>query len=68
MIPPLRVYALVEQETAAVIVLRRTETGFGREVFEGMNAVLPLSEIETELPLAEIDDGVEFTPERGEEE
>jgi Uma2 family endonuclease len=62
-IPSLCVYALVEQETAAVVVFRRTETGFVREVVEGMNAVLPLGEIETELPLSEIYDGVEFTPE-----
>jgi Uma2 family endonuclease len=67
-IPSLRVYALVEQETAVVVVFRRTETGFVREVHEGMNAVLPLSEIETELPLAEVYDGVEFTPEPSEEE
>ncbi len=67
-IPSLRVYALVEQESAVVVVFRRTETGFVREVHEGMNAVLPLSEIETELPLAEVYDGVEFTPEPSEPE
>jgi Uma2 family endonuclease len=67
-IPSLRVYALVEQEAAVVVVFRRTETGFVREVHEGMNAVLPLSEIETELPLAEVYDGVEFTSEPSEEE
>jgi Uma2 family endonuclease len=67
-IPSLRVYALVEQETAAVIVFRRTESGFAREVYEGMDVVLPLPEVETELPLAEIYDGVEFTPEPSDEE
>lgn len=63
-IPSLAVYALVEQETAAVVLFRRTEHGFVREVYEGLTAVLPLGEIETELPLAEIYDGVEFSPER----
>ena len=33
------------------------------EVYEGLDAVLPLGEIETELPLAEIYDGVQFIPE-----
>ena len=36
-------------------------------MYEGLDAVIPLSEIETELPLAEIYDGVEFTPEADEE-
>lgn len=62
-IPSLNVYVLVEQETPAVVVFRRTEQGFVREVYEGLDAVLPLSEIEIELPLAEIYETVEFTPE-----
>ncbi len=62
-IPALMVYALIEQETAAVVLHRRTEQGFVREVYVGLDAVLPLPEIETELPLAEIYDGVVFSPE-----
>jgi Uma2 family endonuclease len=62
-IPTLAVYALVEQESAAVVVFRRTEQGFVREVYEGTSAVIPLAEIEAELPLGEIYDGVEFAPE-----
>ena len=54
-----------EQEMPALVVSRRTEQGFVREVYEGTDAVLPLPEIETELPLAEIYEGVEFTPEEG---
>jgi Uma2 family endonuclease len=61
--PSLFVYALVEQETAAVVVYRRTDEGFVREVHQGLDAVIPLSEIETELPLAEVYDSVEFVPE-----
>src|SRR5260370_19282431 len=42
--------------------------GFVREVYEGLDAVVPLSEIETDLPLAEIYDGMEFAPEPEEEQ
>lgn len=62
-IPSLQVYALVEQKTAAVVVFRRTDTGFVREVFDGIDAVLPLRDIDIDLPLAEIYDGVDFVPE-----
>lgn len=62
-ISSLRVYALIDQETAAIVVHRRTEQGFVREVYEGLGAVIPLREIETELPLAEIYDSVAFSSE-----
>lgn len=62
-IPSLQVYAMIEQETAAVILFRRGPGGFVREIHEGLAAVLPLQEIGIDLPLAEIYDGVEFTPE-----
>ena len=62
-IPTLSAYALIEQETATVVLHRRTPTGFVREIYQGLDAVLPLSEVSIELPLAEIYDGVEFTPE-----
>ena len=62
-IPSLCVYVLVEQETPAVVAYRRTEHGFVREVYEGLDAVLPLREVEIDLPLAEIYEAVEFTPE-----
>src|SRR5438128_6780156 len=44
-IPSLGVYVLIEQETAAVVAFRRTEAGFVRETYEGLDAVLPLGEI-----------------------
>jgi hypothetical protein len=44
-------------------VFRRTEQGFVRQVYEGLHAVIALGEIETELSLAEVYDGVEFRPE-----
>src|SRR5436190_21922975 len=66
-IPCLAVYVLLEQETASAIVYRRTAQGFVREVYEGLDAVIPLGEIEAALPLAEVYGGVEFTPEPGED-
>jgi Uma2 family endonuclease len=62
-IPSLSVYAIVEQDTAQVVIYRRTETGFVPEVYEGMNTIIPLAEIDTELPLEEVYSGVEFLPE-----
>ena len=38
-----------------------------REVYEGLDAVLPLEEIGTSLPLAEVYERVEFIPEEDEE-
>ena len=66
-IPSLCVYAMIDSETATVVAYRRTEQGFVREDYAGLDAVLPLAEIEAELPLAEIYDGVEFTPEPADE-
>jgi Uma2 family endonuclease len=67
-IPSLSVYLLIEQESPAVVVHRRTEQGFVRDAYTGLEAVIPLGEIGTELPLAEIYDGVEFAPEAEEDE
>jgi Uma2 family endonuclease len=66
-IPSLGVYVLIEQETAAVVAFRRTKDGFVREVYPGLDAVLPLGEIGIDLPLAEIYETVEFAPEPEEE-
>lgn len=67
-LPSLSVYVLIEQETAAVVAHRRTKHGFVREVVQGLEAVLPLPEIETELPLAEVYEGVEFSSEGDEDD
>ena len=66
-IPSLRVYALVEQESAAIVVFRKVNAKFEREVISGTGAVLSLAEVGAELPLAEIYEGVEFAPEPGDE-
>jgi Uma2 family endonuclease len=61
-IPSLGVYVLIEQRTRAVVVFRRSGDAFEREVYEGMDATIPLPEIDIELPLAEIYETVEFRP------
>ena len=59
-IPSLLVYLLVEQEAAVIIAYRRTSQGFVREVYSGRETVLPLPEIQIDLPLSEVYDRVEF--------
>ena len=61
-IPSLSVYMMVEQDAARVLVYRRGEEGFVREVHAGLAATVPLAEIGCDLPLAEIYDGVLFDP------
>lgn len=61
-IKSLRVYLLVEQELPAVVAYRRTDQGFVREVYEGLEAVVPLREIDIDLPLAELYERVVFVP------
>ena len=59
-LPSLEVYLLVESERALVIAYRRAATGFVREVFSGLDAVIPLGCIGAKLPLAEIYERVIF--------
>lgn len=67
-IPSLGVYLLIEQDAPEVVLFRRTEHGFVREGYEGLDAVLPLSEIEIDLPLAEIYEGAALTAEPDDDE
>ena len=62
-IPSLGVYLLVEQDMPAVVAYRRTEHGFAREIYEGLDAIIALPVIGIELPLAEVFETVEFSPE-----
>ena len=66
-IPSLKAFVLIEQEAPFVVVFRRGQNGFDREVYESLAAVIPLPEIETELPLSEIYAGVVFIPEPDDE-
>lgn len=54
----LEYYLLIEQDRACVTVWRRTPEGFVREVFAGVNSAIPLAVLGTELPLAEIYEGI----------
>jgi Uma2 family endonuclease len=67
-IPTLNIYLLIESDMSVVVAYRRTERGFEREYYEGLEAVVPLPEIEIELPLVEIYEGVTFSPEPEEPE
>jgi Uma2 family endonuclease len=60
-IPTLKVLVLVETDKASVTVFRRKPgLGFESELHEGMDAVIPLPEIEAELSLAELYERVSF--------
>lgn len=63
-IPTLKVYVILEQDRAAAVVWRRGKEGFGfeREVYAGLEKVIPLPEITAELPLAEAYEAVTFAP------
>jgi len=62
-LPSLAVYLLIEQEFAAVVVLRRNDSGFAREVYQGINAIVPIPELGMELPLNEVYETVDFAAE-----
>jgi len=57
-IPSLKVLVLAESDALAATVHRRqADGGFGVEYHAGRDAVIPLPEIEAELPLAELYEG-----------
>lgn len=58
----------MEQDQPAAVVFRRAEGGFRREVYQGLDAVIPLPEIDLELPLGEGYDGVQFLAEPPDDE
>jgi Uma2 family endonuclease len=60
-IPSLKVILLVEADSPQVLLYRRKpEGGFCSELHDGLDAVIPLPETETELALAEIYERVDF--------
>ena len=56
------VYILIEQSSAAALVYRRIDSGFDREVYTGLDAIVPLPEIDCELALKDLYENVEFKP------
>jgi len=61
-IPTLMAYLIIETHRPRVVVHRRTDSGFVAEAYEGADASIPLGAIDTELPLAELYERVEFEP------
>ena len=62
-IDSLRVYILLEQGSANANVYRRGgDTGFEHEHYEGLEAVIPLPEIECDLRLSDLYQDVTFPP------
>ena len=53
---------LVEQSSALAHVYRRIDSGFDHEVYSGIDAIIPLLEINCHLPLKELYQNVEFVP------
>lgn len=62
-IPSLSAYLLIEQKCPKVVVYRRSGKEFEREVYEGLDAVIPLAAIDCELRLADVYQGLELEPE-----
>lgn len=57
-LPSLAVYLLVETVVPAVVAFRRIDQGFQREVWDGLDTVIPLPEVGMELRLSDLYDGV----------
>ncbi len=62
-IPSLECYIALEQHQPIAIVMRRTDGGFLRECFEGIEATIDLPFLGCSLSLRESYDGIEFTAE-----
>jgi Uma2 family endonuclease len=61
-IPSLKVLLITESDRPYVLVhRRRPQGGFEVEAYSGVEAVIGLPEIEAELPLAELYEGIDFT-------
>ena len=58
-IPSLEVYLLIEPEQPRVVVHRRGDQGFVREVVKGVDAVIPLPDVGAELALRDLYEGAE---------
>jgi Uma2 family endonuclease len=67
-IPTLYAYLLIEQDFPEVSLYRRTDRGFVFETYSDLGAIIPLAEIEAEMPMAEVYERIEFLPEPQSEE
>ncbi len=57
-LPSLENYLLVDTKSALVVGFRRTQQGFVREVYAGLDTVLALDAIDIQVPLREFYEGV----------
>jgi Uma2 family endonuclease len=60
-VPSLECYIILEQHTPIAIVMRRTEGGFLRECYHGVEALIQLPFLACSLTLRDVYEGVEFT-------
>lgn len=61
-VPSLRVILLVDTETPTVTVHRRIAGNWSAETLEGLDAVITLPEIDAQLALSELYEGIAFPP------
>lgn len=62
-IPSLQYYLLVDQDSPSVVIYRRQENGFAREIVAGMEAAIELRHHRVALPFARIYRHVSFAAE-----
>jgi hypothetical protein len=55
-------YLVLEQHRPLAIVMRRTEAGFLREAFEGIETNIELPFLGCSLSMRDMYEGIEFTP------
>lgn len=58
-------YLLIETDQPRVVVHQRTDNGFVAQAYEGLEAVIPLTDIGAELSLAELYERTGFGPANG---
>ena len=66
-IPSLKAYLMLEQDSPTVVAFLRGDQGFVRHVYEGLSATVELTELDLQLPLAEVYERVQFDPETDED-
>ena len=66
-IPSLTTYILLEQDSAAATVYRRSENGFEQQVYSGLSETIAVPDIQAQLSFAAVYEGIEFIPEPAEE-
>jgi Uma2 family endonuclease len=60
-IPTLSAYLLIESDSPRVVAYERTEQGFVAKLYEGSDAVVPLTAIGARLALADLYERVDFS-------